>query len=82
MSVQSMDKKVLNNINRSNIKLETYAAINEHLRNSDRSTATEFIAGLPGETKESFIKGVREFVDSGIDRVTIYTLMMLYGTKI
>jgi radical SAM superfamily enzyme YgiQ (UPF0313 family) len=81
MSVQSLDKKVLNNINRSNIKLETFTAINEHLRNSGRSTVTEFIVGLPGETKESFIKGVREFVDSGIDRVTIYTLMMLYGTK-
>jgi len=81
MSVQSMNKKVLNNINRSNIKLETYTAINEYLRNAGRRTGTEFIVGLPGETKESFTKGVREIIDSGVDRVTIYTLMMLYGTK-
>jgi len=81
MAVQSMDEKVLNNVNRSNIKLDHYTAINKHLRKSGRSTVADFIVGLPGEIKESFTKGIREVVNSGISRVTIYTLMMLYGTE-
>ena len=81
MSAQSMDEKVLNNIKRSNIKLEDYTAINKHLRNVGRSTTAELIIGLPGETKKSFTKGVKEVIDSGVNRATIYTLMMLYGTE-
>ena len=81
MSAQSMDEKVLSNIKRSNIKLEDYTAINKHLRNVGRSTTAELIIGLPGETKKSFIKGIKEVIDSGVNRVTIYTLMMLYGTE-
>ena len=81
MSAQSMDEKVLSNIKRSNIKLEDYTAINKHLKNEGRSTTAELIIGLPGETKKSFTKGVREVIDSGVNRATIYTLMMLYGTE-
>ena len=80
MAIQSMDEKVLDNINRSNIKLDHFTAINDHLKKSGRNTVTELIIGLPGETKESFINGIRELVDGGSDRLTIYTLMMLYGT--
>jgi len=81
MAVQSMDSKVLENISRSNIKLDHFNAINKHLKESGKNTNTELIIGLPGETKKSFIKGIEEIVNSGVDRITIYTLMMLYGTK-
>ena len=81
MSAQSMDEKVLSNIKRSNIKLEDYTAINKHLKNVGRSTTAELIIGLPGETKSSFTKGVEEVINSGVNRATIYTLMMLYGTE-
>ena len=43
--------------------------------------AAYFIIGLPGETKKSFVEGVRKVIDSGVWRLTIYTLMMLYGTE-
>ena len=81
MSVQSMDDKVLKNIKRSNIKLDHYAAINKHLQKEGRSTSGELIIGLPGETKKSFTEGVRQVIDTGVNRTTIYTLMMLYGTE-
>ena len=81
MSVQSMDDKVLKNIKRSNIKLDHYTEVNKHLKKEGRSTTGELIIGLPGETKKSFTKGVKEVIDSGVNRVTIYTLMMLYGTE-
>jgi radical SAM superfamily enzyme YgiQ (UPF0313 family) len=81
MSTQSMSETVLKNINRSNIKLDHFKAINKHLKKVGRPTSGELIIGLPGETKESFIKGALDVIDSGVQRLTIYTLMMLYGTE-
>jgi radical SAM superfamily enzyme YgiQ (UPF0313 family) len=81
MSVQSMDETVLSNINRSNIKLDDYMGINEHLRQQGRSTTGEMILGLPGETKTSFKLGVEKIISSGVSVVTVYSLMMLYGTE-
>ena len=81
MSVQSMDQKVLENINRSNIRIDDYIKINEELQRNGRSTKAELIIGLPGETKDSFIKGVESVVESGASSTTIYTLMLLHGTE-
>jgi|TARA_B110001452_G_scaffold191857_1_gene161971 radical SAM superfamily enzyme YgiQ (UPF0313 family) len=81
MSTQSMDEQVLENINRSNIKLDHYKEINKHLKKVGRATSGELIIGLPGETKESFMKGALAVVDSGVQRIVIYSLMMLYGTE-
>ena len=80
MSVQSMDQKVLSNINRDNIKLDDYIAVNSHLNEAGRSTKGELIIGLPGETNESFVNGIKQVVDAGVSSVTIYSLMMLHGT--
>ena len=81
MAVQSMDEKVLSNIERANIKLDDFTAVNKHMRDVGRSTTAELIIGLPEETKKSFTKGIAEVIDSGVNKLTIYTLMMLYGTK-
>lgn len=80
MSVQSMDEQVLSNINRDNIKLDDYMAVNQHLNEVGRSTKGELIVGLPGETKESFVRGVQNVIDAGVSSVTVYSLMMLHGT--
>ena len=81
MSMQSMDNQVLENIKRSNIKLDHMVAINDHLREEGRSTKAELIVPLPGETKETFIKGLNDILNTNTSSVTIYTLMMLYGTE-
>ena len=81
MSAQSMDEKVLSNIKRANISLDAYKDINQHLRETGRSTKAELIMLLPGETKETFINGISEIIDSGIASLTIYTLMLLHGTE-
>ena len=81
MSMQSMDNQVLENIKRSNIKLDHMIAINDHLREEGRSTKAELIVPLPGETKKTFIKGLNNILNTNTSSVTIYTLMMLYGTE-
>ena len=62
MSMQSMDEQVLTNIGRSNIKLEHMVKVNDHLRSDGRFTVCELIMPLPGETKETFIKGLNNLL--------------------
>ena len=80
MAMQSMSESVLVNIKRSNIKLDHMIEINNDLKKQGRSTGTELIVPLPSETKESFINGLNNVINSQISRVVIYTLMMLHGT--
>lgn len=81
-SVQSMDDRVLTNIKRSNIKLGTYAAVQQEVRARNLQSYTEVIVGLPGETKESLIRGVRELLESGTHHISLYQLMLLEGTEL
>jgi len=81
MSMQSMDEQVLKNIKRANIKLDHMIDVNNHLIEQGRSTKAELIVGLPGETKDTFLNGLDNVLNSNSTAVTIYTLMMLHGTE-
>ena len=81
MSLQSMNMDTLKNIKRANIRQEDIIAVNNHLRAAGRSTKAELIVPLPGETKDSFIEGLDIVLEANASTVTIYTLMMLYGTE-
>jgi radical SAM superfamily enzyme YgiQ (UPF0313 family) len=83
-SVQSMSSGVLGNIKRKNIDYMDYIDIQNKIHEIDPSyiTMSEMIIPLPGETKESFFYGVRQLIDSGIDLILPYTLMMLEGTEL
>jgi radical SAM superfamily enzyme YgiQ (UPF0313 family) len=81
-AVQSMNPTVLNNIDRSNIKLETYAKIQNEVRAQGMQSYGEMILCLPGETKETFLKGVSDLLDSGVKRVSAHQLMLLHGAPL
>lgn len=81
MSVQSMDPDVLVSIKRDNIRLSAYTEINQHLNAQGRSTKGELIIGLPGETKESFVRGLEQIIAAGVSSVCCYSLMLLHGTE-
>ena len=80
MSVQSMDKKVLKNIKRNNIRLGDFQAIAEELNREGRTQHAEIIAPLPGETLESYMSGFETLLDSKVSSVCSLTLTMLHGT--
>lgn len=80
MSVQSMDAKVLKNIERGNIKIDHFRAISEELDRQGRPQHTEVIMPLPGETLESHIHGLNELLDLKVSRIQSHTLQMLHGT--
>ena len=81
-AVQSMNPVVLENIERSNIKLETYAQIQNELRAQGMQSYGEMILCLPGETKQTFLKGVSDLLDSGVKRVSAHQLMLLHGAPL
>jgi len=81
-AVQSMNPTVLENIKRSNIKLETYAELQEELQSLGMQSYGELILCLPGETKESFMSAVEKFLDAGALRVSAHQLMLLHGAEL
>lgn len=60
LAKQSHSEKALEAISRSNIKLSTYNSLALRYHNGGMATYTELILGLPGETLESFKKGLDE----------------------
>jgi hypothetical protein len=81
-AVQSMSPVVLDNIKRSNIKLETYSQIQKEVRAQGMQSYGEMILGLPGETKASFMQGVSDLLDTGVLRVSAHQLMLLHGAPL
>ncbi|HEV8613210.1 MAG TPA: hypothetical protein VGQ73_06845, partial [Gemmatimonadales bacterium] len=81
-AVQSMNPVVLENIKRSNIKLETYREIQHEVLAQGMQSYGEMILCLPGETKESFLQGISDLLDTGVLRVSAHQLMLLHGAPL
>ena len=81
-AVQSLNPVVLENIKRSNIKLETYAAIQQELHAQGMQSYGELILSMPGETKESFMHAVRDLLETGVQRISAHQLMLLHGAPL
>lgn len=65
VAVQSMDPQVLENIGRKNISIENFSNQMKIYRNEHISTYTDFILALPGETYDSFCRGVFCAIEAG-----------------
>lgn len=65
LSLQSLSPEVLKNIGRVNIPEEQFVSQLSRYRNADIPTYTELILGLPGETEESFCKGLCKVLELG-----------------
>lgn len=81
-AVQSLNPEVLKNIKRQNISLDAYADIQEEVLAQGMQAYGELILGLPGETKESFLKAIRDLLATGVKRVSAHQLMLLHGAPL
>jgi radical SAM superfamily enzyme YgiQ (UPF0313 family) len=81
-AVQSLNPVVLENIKRSNIKLEAYAQIQKEVHAQGMQSYGELILSMPGETKESFMQAVHDLLETGVDRVSAHQLMLLHGAPL
>ena len=80
-AVQSMDESVLQSIKRSNIKLDTYNEVTKHLKAKGIRTFSQTILGLPQETLQTHLAGLRQLVDEGIDCMQNFQLILLKGCE-
>ena len=81
-AVQSLNPEVLKNIERSNISLDSYAAIQQEVLASGMQSYGELILCLPGETKASFLQAVSDLLETGVKRVSAHQLMLLPGAPL
>ncbi len=65
VSFQSLDETTLKHIKRDNISLHTYEELQHRFTEDGVATYTDLILGLPGETYQSYIKGIGHCIENG-----------------
>jgi len=81
-SVQSLNPTTLELVRRENIHLSAYSEIQTAIRSRGLRSMADMILCLPGETIQSHMEGVKSLLDSGIQRILPYQLMLLNGTQL
>jgi tRNA A37 methylthiotransferase MiaB len=82
VSLQTLEPNSLNLISRSNIKMSAFAAIQEDLREKRISSFIELIWPLPGETLDSFKRGIGTLCENEAQTVIAYPHLLLNNTPI
>ena len=78
ISFQSLNPQTLENIGRKNMSLERFSELISMYKKAGVTTYSELIAGLPGETYESFCKGIGTLLAAGQHRlITVYNCEIL-----
>ncbi len=78
LSFQSLDPQTLENIGRKNMSLDKFSELIALYRKEGITTYSELITGLPGETYESFCKGIGKLLEAGQHRlITTYNCELL-----
>lgn len=81
-AVQSLDENVLRNVKRTTIKLEAYQQLQVNMMGRGLRSNSDLILGLPGETLQTHLGALRKLLDTGVDQVTNFQLMMLKGSEL
>lgn len=81
-AVQSLDEEVLRQVDRTNIKLDSYEQIALELQGRGLRQGTDLILGLPAETKDSHLKSLYSLIDAGAHQAHCFQAMMLKGSRL
>jgi radical SAM superfamily enzyme YgiQ (UPF0313 family) len=65
ISLQSTDPETLKAIKRDNISLKSYAELQRRFTRDGVETYSDMILGMPGETYDSFARGVADLIQGG-----------------
>lgn len=83
LSFQSMDDNVLDIVKRKNIKIQDFSNLIRRYREAKIPTYTELIIGLPGESYESFVKGIDTLLNNNChDSLSIYSCEVLPNSEL
>ena len=73
LAYQSLSDDALENIGRKNLTLKRFESLDIRYTQAGIPTYTELILGLPGETRESFCRGICTLLESGQNNpMTVY----------
>ena len=82
LSRQSNNPETLDNIKRKNIKMSTYRNLQTMFNENGIPVYTELIMGLPGETHDTWIKGIEELLQSGLkNQIFVYLCQIFPNTE-
>jgi len=82
VSMQTLEPDSLKIIARSNIKLDAFATVQEDLKDRGISSFIELIWPLPGETLESFKRGIGTLCERDAQTIIAYSHLLLNNTPI
>ena len=79
---QSNDETTLKNIRRQNIKMSTYVNLQKLFNDKNIPVYGELILGLPGETVNSWMRGVDELLEAGTrNQLFVYPCQVFANTE-
>ena len=81
LSMQSVNLNTLKDIKRKNWTIEQYIDFTKEIHKRGKPVHSEMIIPLPGETTESYYKGIKFLMDNNVTPTT-FSLMMLSGTEL
>ena len=81
IAYESLDDTTLKNVRRANISLEKFNKVREYIKSKGLKTHTDVILGLPGETKDSYLNGLRKVCEQKFDQVVTFNCRLLGGTE-
>ena len=83
MAYQTLCEEALENIGRKNLTMEHFSSLMKKYNEAGIPTYSELILGLPGETKESFCRGICRLFENGQhNSVSVYHCEMLPNAEL
>lgn len=80
-SLQSLDPEVLKIVKRQNVDTQHFRNIIDHVNQKGGVSGTEIILGLPGETKASHAKFLKELFTWGVSYIICYNCLTINGSE-
>ena len=82
VALQTMSQQALKAVNRENIRTSAYTSLQTSLNEQGISSFVEMIWPLPGETLESFRRGLANLCELGADSFIVYPLLLMNNVEL
>ncbi len=82
INTQTTNDSILKKVNRNHSSKEYFDAVKMAKEQGFKIINTDIIAGLPGESVDSFKETVDEVIETGVENITIHTLAIKKSAKL
>ena len=82
INTQTTNDAILEAVGRRHTRAQYLAAVKQTKEAGFESINTDLIAGLPGESEESFARSLNDVLEAGADNITIHTLSIKRSSRL